>query len=408
MFRLSKLRAAESVNDTPNGPVHCPGGYNRYLYAIWANDQAEYANPFFPFLGEEKSCAAALNSYLWFAKYMNSDYSPLPSSIICGGADTWSGAGDRGDAAMIASGAARFALASGNAAVGRELLPLVEWCVEYCRRRKNKQGVVTSDCDELEKRFPAGSANLSTNSLFYDALLRTSDLRRALGMPFKRLLNEAARLKDAIEDYFGATIGKFATYRYYDGCEVLRSWLALPLAFGITDRAAGTLDALFSRKMWSAAQPGVDTCEGAGVYWDRSTLYTLRAAFIAGDADRAAQKLHSYTKARLLGEHVPYAVEASSEFNASQLSGESALYCRIATEGILGIIPTGFDSFTLKPSLPEKWGEVSLEHLKAFGADWSIKVERTDGDQLTVIAARNARIIYQATLPRGERHHIPL
>jgi len=30
--------------------MHGPGG-GRYYAAIWANDQAEYANPFFPFLG---------------------------------------------------------------------------------------------------------------------------------------------------------------------------------------------------------------------------------------------------------------------------------------------------------------------------------------------------------------------
>lgn len=45
---------------------------------------------------------------------MNSDYKPIPSSIIAEGKDTWNGAGDRGDAAMIAYGAARYALAKAD------------------------------------------------------------------------------------------------------------------------------------------------------------------------------------------------------------------------------------------------------------------------------------------------------
>ena len=32
--------------------MHGPGGL-RYYAAIWANDQAEYINPFFAFLGDE-------------------------------------------------------------------------------------------------------------------------------------------------------------------------------------------------------------------------------------------------------------------------------------------------------------------------------------------------------------------
>ena len=62
-----------------------------------------------------------------FARFMNPQYSKLPSSVIAEGLDTWGGAGDRGDAAMIAYGAARYALARGNEAEARELWPLLEW-----------------------------------------------------------------------------------------------------------------------------------------------------------------------------------------------------------------------------------------------------------------------------------------
>ncbi len=50
-FAFAKIRTAESVYETKGGLMHGPGG-GSYYAAIWANDQAEYANPFFPFLGD--------------------------------------------------------------------------------------------------------------------------------------------------------------------------------------------------------------------------------------------------------------------------------------------------------------------------------------------------------------------
>ncbi len=136
--------------------MHGPGGYNKYLAAIWANDQAEYINPFFPFLGNTAGNESAMNAFRHFAAYMNPEYKPIPSSIIAEGRGFWNGAGDRGDAAMIAYGAGRFALASGNGQWAAELWPLISWCLEYCYRNTTAQGVIASDTDELEGRFPAG------------------------------------------------------------------------------------------------------------------------------------------------------------------------------------------------------------------------------------------------------------
>ena len=50
MFAFSKIRACESIYETKSGPMHGPGG-EAYYAAIWANDQAEYVNPYFPFVG---------------------------------------------------------------------------------------------------------------------------------------------------------------------------------------------------------------------------------------------------------------------------------------------------------------------------------------------------------------------
>lgn len=51
---------------------------------------------------------------------------------------------------------------------------------EYCHRQLNVDGVVKSDSDELENRFPAGKANLCTSSLYYDALISAAYLGKAL------------------------------------------------------------------------------------------------------------------------------------------------------------------------------------------------------------------------------------
>lgn len=376
MFRFAKIRACESIFQTAGGPIHCPGGETFYA-AIWANDQAEYANPFFPFAGYAYANAAALNSFEWFARYMNKDFRPIPSSIIAEGTDIWNGAGDRGDAAMIAYGASRYALTLGDKAEAQKLWPLIQWCLEYCHRKLNADGVVLSNCDELEGRFPAGEANLCTSTLYYDALLSAAFLSHALNHPkaeASTYRKQAGALRDHIEQYFGADMQGYHSYRYFKGNDKLRSWICMPLVVGIFDRTDGTIDALFSSDMWT--ENGLLTQQGSQTFWDRSTLYALRGVYNAGRADKATDFLHYYSNRRLLGEHVPYAIEAWPEGNQRHLSAESALYCRIITEGLFGIRPTGLRSFLLKPELPKTWNFVRLDHVRAFGSDFNISVKR--------------------------------
>ena len=103
-FRYAKIRGAESIFKTKGGYMHSPGGESYYA-AVWANDQAEYINPFFPYLGYGTGNESALNSFRHWFKHMNPEYKYLPSSIIAEGDDAFGVAGDRGDAAMIAYGA---------------------------------------------------------------------------------------------------------------------------------------------------------------------------------------------------------------------------------------------------------------------------------------------------------------
>jgi hypothetical protein len=374
-FAFAKIRAAESIYETKGGLMHGPGG-GAYYAAIWANDQAEYANPFFAFLGDATATESAINAYRHFARYMNPDYKPIPSSIVAEGTSFWNGAGDRGDMAMIAYGASRFALANGDRSTAAELWKLISWSLEYCRRKLTADGVVASDSDELEGRFPAGKANLSTSSLYYDALRSASLLARELGEP-DPYGSEAESLRGAIERYFGARVQGFDTYRYYDGNTKLRAWICVPLAMGIFDRKRGTLDALFSPALWTA--DGVATESGEKTFWDRATLYALRGAFAAGETERALDFLGRYSARRLLGEHVPYPVEAWPEGNQRHLSAESALYCRIFTEGLFGMRPTGLRSFTATPRLPKGWPSMRLNAIHAFGTVFNLSVTREAG-----------------------------
>ncbi|MBV9928601.1 MAG: hypothetical protein JOZ96_26530 [Acidobacteria bacterium] len=421
-FAFAKIRAAESIFETKGGLMHGPGG-GAYYAAVWANDQAEYANPFFAYLGDATAAESAVNSFRHFARYVNPDYRPIPSSIISEGADFWHGAKDRGDMAMIAYGAARFALAYGRRETAEQLWPLVEWCLEYCRRKLDERGVVASDSDELENRFPAGRANLNTSSLYYDALNSAAMLGRELGKPSEQLARyetQAGALRAAIEKHFGANVEGFETYRYYDRRDlaghakfgayagrpdVLRAWIATPLTVGLYERREGTVAALFSQRLWT--EDGLATEDGDKTFWDRSTLYGLRGAFAAGATEKALAYLTSYSKRRLLGEHVPYAVEAYPEGNQRHLSAESALYCRVYTEGMFGLRPTGFGSFQLTPRLPEGWGFMRLKNVRAFGGTFDLNISRV-GDKLKVEVLAEGKPPQSHLVKQGETLTIKL
>lgn len=401
MFAFAKIRGAESIYDTKGGLMHGPGGESYYA-AIWANDQAEYINPFFPYLGYKVGNGSALNSFKHFARFMNPEYEKIPSSIIAEGLDVWGGAGDRGDAAMVAYGAARYALARGDKGEAEELWPLIEWCLEYCRRNLNDKGVVASDSDELEGRFPAGKANLCTSSLYYDALRSASYLGKDLQKPFSELADYEKQAKDLrknIEDYFGAKVEGFDTYQYYEGNDILRSWICIPLTVGINDRTDGTINALFSPRLWT--KNGLLTQAGSETFWDRSTLYALRGVYACGATEKATEYLKFYSNQRLLGDHVPYAIEAWPEGSQRHLSAESGLYCRIITEGLFGIRPTGLKSFTFAPRLPAEWDQMNLRKIKAFNSTFDIEVTSKNGKQSVAVKTGGKTLLHK-TFKAGE------
>ncbi|MFZ6819410.1 hypothetical protein [Undibacterium sp. Ji22W] len=323
---------------------------------------------------------------------MNPDYRPIPSSIIAEGRGYWDGAGDRGDCAMISYGASQFALAQGDAIIAKQLSPLIDWCLEFTRRKRDAAGIIHSDSDELEGRFPAGKANLSTNVLAYGGLIGAMHLADSTAR-LQALQQEAEQQRSAIDQYFAAKVGGFDTYRYYEGNDKLRAWIALPLVFGMAERQAATVDALLSPQLWSAN--GLLSEAGSKTYWDRSTLYAFRGLMKMGELEKILPYFRYYSNLRLLGEHIPYAIEAWPEGNQRHLSAESALYARTITEGLFGIEPTGLRSFKMTPRLPKAWPAMALKNIRAFGVGATMGVNKDvaiGGDTqqgLDIITTRN-------------------
>jgi hypothetical protein len=379
MFRFAKYRAAESIFNSAMGLVHSPGGGNYYV-GVWANDQVEYSGPFFPHLGYDTGNVAAFNAYKQFLTHI-----PEGDSMHIG--SSWEIEGvfhltfaDRGDAAMIAYGASLYALNKGDREIAKKLWPLIEWSLDYCHRKKNAQGAISSESDEMEGRIETGSANLSTSSLYYAGLKYAAIIAQDLGKTELAAVYRTYRqtMEGVIENYFGATIEGLQTYRYYDGNTHLRHWICLPMTMGIHTRSKGTATALFD-KLWTdngvLVEYNPENPNVKQMFWDRATLYALRGA-LKGGLPAGVEKLQQYTSKRLLGDHVPYAVEAYPENNMKHLSAESALYCRIFTEGLLGIEPVSFDEVKITPYLPPGWNQYTMEHIFLSSAAVKIDIKR--------------------------------
>lgn len=370
MFAFAKLRVGESIYKTRKGRVHSPGGINYYA-GIWCNDQSEYSTPWFAFTNDQIEQEAACNAMLWYDAYMNEDYLPIPSSLISEGHDYWNGVGDRGDAAMFLYGNTRYYLTIGQTP-DKKGLRMLQWCCDYIFLKMNDDGIVASDTDELENRISSGDANLNTNSLAYGGLKNYALLLARMGddLASANLLKKADLLAEAIKKYFGKTIHGYDTYQYHHGCEEIRAWTCLPLYMGIDFHVAGTLQAI-EDKLWTNGS--CRSTEGENILWDRSCLYYIATLFRCGYVEKGWEKLDEYAKTRLLGERVPYAIEAYPEFNMRHLSAESGLFCRIITDGILDI-QFAKDGFTIQPRLLPKMKKMKVEKLFCNGKYYTIDI----------------------------------
>jgi hypothetical protein len=74
---------------------------------------------------------------------------------------------ERGDDAMVLYGLSKFLLFQGDRAAAEEMWPLIEFAAASVLSHTTADGIVASQTDEMEDRYPTGTANLSTSSLAY-------------------------------------------------------------------------------------------------------------------------------------------------------------------------------------------------------------------------------------------------
>lgn len=158
--------------------------------------------------------------------------------------------------------------------------------------------------------------------------------------------------------------------------------------------------------MWT--DNGLLSQSGDSTYFDRAALYALKGVFMSGDTRRGLEFLTKYSTTRLLGDHVPYPIEAWPEGNQRHMSAEDALYQKIFIEGIIGLRPTGLNSFKLTPMLPDEWPSVELSHIRAFGDDLDIRLSRQpDGSVLTTVTTCDGKMV-SGQLRKGESMDVSL
>jgi hypothetical protein len=133
----------------------------------------------------------------------------------------------------------------------------------------------------------------------------------------------------------------------------------------------------------------------------------MRGVLAAGATDIALQHLRAYSRRRLLGDHVPYAVEAYPEGDQAHLSAESALYCRVITEGLFGIVPTGFADFTCTPRLPKDWPSMALRNIRAFQRQFDLCIRRA-GEMLEIELIINGETVMSFPAKDGESLQVTL
>lgn len=226
----------------------------------------------------------------------------------------------------------------------------------------------------MEDRYQTGDANLSTSSLAYGGYRLAANLARSLNRPVAAEFDQRAdKLSKSIESFFGAEVESFKTYRYLKENTVLRGWILLPLAMGITERQNATLDAIVSDKLWPNRIQSGDILAASDRHeteWGRETYYALRVLFKTGHTEQALDLTQRCVKAQIFSPRGPYPDE-----DAIDMLCPGSLYPRVFTEGMFGIVPTGLNSIECTPWLPEDWPRMAWRDVRAFGKSWDLVVE---------------------------------
>lgn len=366
MFYLCKIRASESIFKTKAGLMHSPGGGNYYA-AVWTNDQIEYAAPFFAYLNYDIANIATENTFNMYEKYMYGDLA-LVTSIIAEGDGYWNGAKDRGDGAMFAYGTLKYLLTRNDKNLSKKYHNQIKWCIDYTIKQKNLYGVYNSDSDELENRFESGNCNISTNSIFHEALLDYKKLYNE-----ETYENERISLENNFDNYFfNDNVEEFKTYQYCKEEKHLRSHIFYPLTAHLFTKKDEVINSLLNSPLF--INGNFLTTTQCDVYWDRVTLMAIRGLY--NSSYNAYNLLINYTENRLLKDHVPYPIEAYPEGNKAHLSAESALYCRLIVEGMLNYEVENENNFSLTLHLDKSQKSIQLLNFYTNGKIINIKIKK--------------------------------
>ncbi|MFA5814201.1 MAG: hypothetical protein WC865_01075 [Bacteroidales bacterium] len=401
-FALQKFHILECPAETWKGIITHNGSL-RYSPGIWANDPVEYSSPVFPFFGNDQLNNASLNMYrIWMEHCRENGIRPFPGSFEYASLKLVQQ--ERGDDAMVLYGLSKFLLFLGDPKAAAEMWPLIVFSAQSVKGHLTKEGIIASETDEMEGRYPTGDANLSTSSLAYSGYRQAARLAHDLG---KRSVEidfdkRADALRKAIEVNFGAEIESFRTYRYFKENTTLRGWILLPIAMGINDRQEATIAALLSDKLWPRRLEGADILAESirPTEWARETYYALRVLFKAGHTEEALDMTRRVVKAQVFGEMGPYPDE-----DAIDMLCPGSLYPRVFTEGMFGIVPTGLKSFTCTPWLPVEWPRMAMRDLRAFGQSWDLVVERV-GDQQKITVSSGGKIVFTGTGIAGKTYSV--
>jgi len=400
-FALQKLHVLECPIETIKGVI-VHNGSLRYSPGIWANDPVEYSSPLFPFFGDPELNRASMGMYrVWQDYCRQNGLVPFPGSFE--GPSLKLTQRDRGDDAMVLYGLSKFLLFQGDRTAAAEMWPLIEFAAASVLSHTTAEGIIASRTDEMEGRYPTGTANLSTSSLAYGGYRLAARLAQSLGKPVAAEFDQRAEaLRKGIESYFGAEVEGFKTYRYYKENTTLRGWILLPLAMGITERQAATVAALMSDKLWPHRLAGADIMAESTrpTEWGRETYYALRVLFKAGRTEEALDLTRRVVQAQIFGAKGPYPDE-----DAIDMLCPGSLYPRVFTEGMFGIVPTGLASFECTPWLPKAWPRMALRDLRSFGRAWDLVVERS-GDQQKVTVSSGGKLVMTGSGPAGKTYSV--
>ena len=386
-FALQKFHILECPIDTYKGVIATNGSL-RYSPGIWANDPVEYSSPIFPFFGNAQLNEAGLNMYrIWQTHCQEVGIDPFPGSFEH--PELRLVQRHRGDNAMLLYAVPKFLMFLGDRKAAEELWPLVQFSATSVEEHKTADGVIASRTDEMEGRYPTGTANLSTSALAYGGYRHAARLADALGKTAtaKEFDKRADALHEAIESYF----------------TTLRGWILLPLAMDITERQQPTVDALISDKLWPNRLTGGDILAEStrDTEWARETYYALRVLFKAGRTEEALKLTQCVVKAQVFGNEGPYPDE-----DAIDMLCPGSLYPRVFTEGMFGIVPTGLDSFECTPWLPKAWPKMALRDMRAFGHAWDMVVQRVGDQQKITVSNGEGEVIFTDVGPAGKTYAV--